>query len=123
MAGHARVYTPPTASIWKAQIVICYEAAGGPAPLTGPVRVQLYFQMPRPKGHFGTGRNRERLKDSAPTHHTKKPDLDNLAKAVLDALKGHAWVDDSQVCVLEKRKQYAAGPIGCAITIEPIEDY
>lgn len=41
---------------------------------------------------------------------TKKPDLDNIAKAVLDALNGVAFYDDSQVVDLEISKRYAAAP-------------
>lgn len=36
-------------------------------------------------------------------------DLDNLAKAVLDALTGFLFVDDRQVCSLQVLKVYAAG--------------
>lgn len=33
-----------------------------------------------------------------------KPDADNIAKAVLDALNGVAYADDKQVVILESRK-------------------
>lgn len=35
---------------------------------------------------------------------TMKPDADNIAKAVLDALNGVAYADDRQVVILESRK-------------------
>jgi Holliday junction resolvase RusA-like endonuclease len=35
------------------------------------------------------------------------PDVDNLAKAVKDALKGLAWDDDAQVCSLIAEKDYS----------------
>ena len=38
----------------------------------------------------------------------KKPDIDNIAKAVLDALNGVAYGDDNQVTALEVSKHYAA---------------
>ena len=38
--------------------------------------------------------------------HTVKPDLDNLTKAVLDALNDVAWYDDSQIVQLNVSKQY-----------------
>lgn len=38
---------------------------------------------------------------------TKKPDADNIAKAVCDALNGVAYRDDSQICRLTVSKQYA----------------
>ena len=39
---------------------------------------------------------------------TKKPDIDNYAKSILDAVtKSCVWVDDAQVCGLSMRKFYA----------------
>lgn len=39
-------------------------------------------------------------------NYTKKPDADNIAKAVLDALNGLAYKDDSQVSALLVLKDY-----------------
>lgn len=38
--------------------------------------------------------------------YTKKPDADNIAKSILDALNGLAYKDDSQVDVLLVIKEY-----------------
>ena len=38
--------------------------------------------------------------------YTKKPDADNLAKAILDALNGMAYPDDAQIVNLKVRKWY-----------------
>ena len=40
----------------------------------------------------------------------KKPDLDNIAKAVLDSLNGIAYKDDSQIVTLSISKQYSLQP-------------
>lgn len=37
---------------------------------------------------------------------TTKPDADNIAKLVLDALNGKAWHDDSQITSLDVTKLY-----------------
>lgn len=37
---------------------------------------------------------------------TKKPDADNIAKVVCDALNGVAYKDDTQVCSLTVIKRY-----------------
>ena len=73
------------------------------APLTGSLFVLLVFVMPRPKRLCWKNKEMPRL------HHATKPDLDNLAKAVMDALSGVAWVDDAQVCELILSKFIAAG--------------
>lgn len=52
--------------------------------------------------------------------HTAKPDADNLAKAVLDAMtRAGAWKDDSQVSSLRVMKYYgtAGERTGVMITI------
>jgi Holliday junction resolvase RusA-like endonuclease len=47
------------------------------------------------------------LKSSAPVEHICKPDIDNLQKAVLDALEtGGAFRNDSQVTSLTSSKDY-----------------
>lgn len=40
-------------------------------------------------------------------NYTKKPDIDNIAKIILDALNGIAYKDDNQICVLEIVKKYS----------------
>lgn len=74
-----------------------------PSPLTGPVTVHLYFVMPRPKALFWKSRPMPRIP------HAKKPDVDNLAKSVLDACNELLWRDDSQICELKIEKCIASG--------------
>ena len=88
---------------------------------TGPLRVDCKFYLPRPKGHFGSGRNAGALKASAPRHHVNKPDADNLAKFCLDVLNGLAWADDAQIVALTGIKAYADdGPARTEIEIMEI---
>ena len=102
-----RVYVSTRVQDWKDAVrAAAVEALRGePLPLAPGVAVlvDLTFRIRRPRGHLGTGRNADRLKPSAPRHHTSKPDKGNLEKAVLDAL-GVAggslplvWCDDAQV--------------------------
>lgn len=60
-------------------------------PVGGPISIKLIFQM---------GKNGKEV------YHTKKPDIDNLAKAVKDALKGIIYADDSQIVEAHLFKQY-----------------
>jgi Holliday junction resolvase RusA-like endonuclease len=100
---------------------IAFEAGvRGTSTLTrGPLKVTMDFAMPRVKSHFGTGKNADKLKESAPCYHTSKPDLDKLCRCVKDALTGVIWNDDSQVAILWARKSYGDKP-GVEITIEAI---
>lgn len=113
--GRAAVYDPGTAEGWKGQIALACKALEG-AQHDGPLHVELSFMMPRPKGHFLT----RGLRPNAPRWFTGKPDADNLAKAVLDALTQiGAWKDDSLVTVLTASKEFGDNP-GCFITIRPL---
>jgi crossover junction endodeoxyribonuclease RusA len=86
----------------------------------GPLAVELTFRLPRPRGHYGTGRNKGRLKASAPAFPAGRPDLDKLTRAVLDGLTaGGVWADDAQVVNLGAWKLY--GPPGVLIQIEQVE--
>ena len=75
----------------------------------GPVTVFATFYLKRSQGHYGTGRNSHLLKPSAPAYPAIRPDLDKLARAVLDAIvMGGAIGDDKQVVTLEVTKLYAS---------------
>jgi len=52
--------------------------------------------------------------------HPKKPDLDNLIKAVTDAITDtqRVWLDDSQIYEITATKTYALQFSGCAVRIE-----
>ena len=87
----------------------------------GPVAVSLTFYLPRPKAHYGTGGNAGQLKTSAPHHHAKKPDVDKLARAILDALTVAAvWRDDDQVARLHATKVFADIRTGVVITVQEL---
>lgn len=84
------------------------------------MQLDVTFHMPRPKNHYGTGKNAGTVKTTAPMHHTSKPDLDKLIRCVKDALTGIAWKDDSQVSIVHARKIYSSRT-GANIEISEIE--
>jgi crossover junction endodeoxyribonuclease RusA len=92
--------------------------------LDGPLRVSAGFYLPRPKGHYGTGRNADRVRDSAPDYPAHRPDLDKLVRSLLDGLTmGGAWGDDCQVVQLRVSKLYAdTRTPGCRVQIEELEE-
>src|SRR5262245_44704648 len=49
-------------------------------PVTCPIKLQVEFTYPRPRGHMGQGRNSHILRPSAPMHRTGPPDLDKLVR-------------------------------------------
>ena len=89
--GHA--YTPKTTRDYEGAIREAFENAPErpPEPFSGPIAVCImtYRQLPKSTPKSVT---------SEPDTH--KPDVDNVAKIVLDALNGVAWLDDAQVTSL-----------------------
>ena len=69
-----------------------------------PIAINLVFGMPIPKS---TPKSRRQAMFEGIIKHTKRPDVDNLTKAVLDALNGVAWEDDSQIVRLTATKEYS----------------
>jgi Holliday junction resolvase RusA-like endonuclease len=93
---------------WQARVALAADVAmDGAALFTGPLGLALEFDMRRPKGHFGTGRNAERLKTAAPERPITKPDCTKLVRGVEDAMTGVVWADDAQVVEQLVTKRYA----------------
>ncbi len=116
--GRAAVYDCGTAEGWKGDVARACSTLEGRG-LHQPLAVAITFYMPRPKSHY---RSNGALKDASPVFlHDHKPDADNLAKVVLDALTGiRAWLDDDQVCeltVLKRWEQPRSESPGCSIRI------
>lgn len=115
--GHARVYGAPSkhpVNVFKAQIRQAAGEVHSGALIDGAVSVTMWFYFARPKSMQWKRRH-------MPHHrHTRKPDVENIAKAALDALTGVVWVDDSQVCELHVYKWYCAGGESprCVVEIE-----
>ena len=67
-------------------------------PWEGPVGIELHFGLPKPK----SAPKRKRVWPD------KRPDLDKLTRAVLDALTYVVFADDSQVIDIRASKDYGA---------------
>ncbi len=90
-----RVLTSKSTRQTQANIAKCAkDAMAGRSPLTGALRVEISFYFPRPKKWHGG------------YSHTSRPDIDNLAKNVLDACNTIVWADDCQIAQLVCDKRY-----------------
>lgn len=83
---------------WRERVaLVAHNAMRGHAVSAGAVTVTLNFVLPRPK--------------SAPKTKTppaiKRPDIDKLERAILDAVTGVCFLDDSQVISLCGYKRLA----------------
>ena len=78
-----------------------------------PMSVKLAFAMPRTKS----------MKPTDGLEMVQRPDIDKLERAILDALTGVAFKDDSQVCALHavKRRCAPGEPPNVFVQVEPVK--
>jgi len=103
--NHTRAITPPKTVAYESMVALVASEAwqGEPIAPDVPVAVIIDAYFKRPK------RLMRRKDPTGAIPHTKRPDGDNVAKAVLDGLdKAGIWHDDSQVTNLTIRKWYCA---------------
>ena len=71
------------------------------------LKIDIIAEMPIPKS---ATKKVLRAIEEGTVKHLKKPDLDNIVKAVLDGLNGIAFPDDKQVIMLSAFKRYSKDP-------------
>lgn len=98
--GHGHAYTPKSHPVHAyRQAVALFAKAAGVVEATDPVAVVIDAVFERPKSHL----NKSGVKQTAP--RIPRPDVDNIAKAVLDALQT-VMGDDTNVSRLVVEKSY-----------------
>ena len=115
VGGHARIYTPKTTEDYEKKIRSAWTKANGNQPLTGPVIVRIHLGMPIPKSTTKAMKVKMLEKKVVPV---TKPDIDNLAKSILDAINGVAYKDDNQIATLLVKKFYAEVPFAKVIVTD-----
>lgn len=105
IGGHPRAYDPKKSRDYKAFIRLC--AKGITEPLNGPVRVKITELRGVPKSW---SKRKQQDAIAGFLRPVTRPDLDNIAKTVLDALNGVAWIDDGQITALICFKMYSDNP-------------
>lgn len=98
--GHA--YTPPETKKYEGLVRWAYHAANGYKYGGGvAIVIDAYFKPPART----TKAMLQKMLDCE-LRPKRKPDLDNVAKIIMDALNGIAYDDDSQVVELTVRKWF-----------------
>lgn len=112
--GHARIYTPKKTQNYEGRFASEWRAKYPELePVSTAIEVSIVCVFPLLKSDYKKDGNltasgfRKIRNEEKPT---KKPDLDNIAKAVLDGLNGIAFVDDSQIVKLTISKAYGQRP-------------
>ena len=108
--GHVRAITPKRTVSYENFVKLAYsQAYPGRVPFEKDVpllvTIKAYFKMPA----SASKKKRQAMLEGR-IKPTKKPDCDNIAKSVLDALNGIAYYDDSQVVTVTVEKLYSETP-------------
>jgi Holliday junction resolvase RusA-like endonuclease len=117
-AGGVRLYTDAKTASYEGLIALAAERAlAGREPLSGPLTVSILVRL---APTTSTSKRDRAAMLAGELHPTKKPDLDNIVKAVLDGCNGVAFRDDALVCWINAGKLYAAAPgVDVTITEDP----
>lgn len=113
------VYTPSKTAKYEKEIRDSFLAAGGKMIPDGgyvTVAVDAYFKIP--KSYAKGKRLACKYNINRPD---KKPDIDNVLKAVLDALNKVAYEDDKQVVEVRCRKWYSRSSGFLKISVRELE--
>jgi len=74
--------------------------------IEGAVNMNIIYAFRRPQSLSKKERNE--IDGGKTVPKTTKPDIDNLTKAILDALNGIVWKDDAQVTQINIQKVWSA---------------
>lgn len=121
--GRARVlksgrsYTPAKTANYAARVSEIGKLAMGNAPLIdGPMSMSLVVHLPVPASWSKAKRASALNGTLMPV---SRPDVDNYAKNILDALNGVLWVDDSAVVTMTCAKVYSDNP-RAVVSVSPL---
>ncbi|WP_175908324.1 RusA family crossover junction endodeoxyribonuclease [Burkholderia sp. BCC1640] len=114
--AHVRTFTPEATERYENLVKMAARAAmRDDEPYAGPVRLIVDIGVPIPASW---SQRRQREAAAGVIGATKKPDADNVVKALKDGMNGVVYGDDGQVVDLWVSKRYAATP---GVRIEAIE--
>lgn len=107
--GKSVSYTPNKTAAYEELVRRCYrnQMGGYKFPPDSPLCVEIaaFFSIPQSKSK----RVKEQMREGK-ILPTKKPDADNIAKIICDALNGVAYADDKQIISLTIEKGYSLEP-------------
>lgn len=100
-------YTPPATKKYEKEVARIYKQSAGVLYTEIPLRVRILAKFPILESWSKKNKEKALKGEIKPN---KKPDLDNIAKIILDGLNGVAYTDDKQVTSLEIEKVYSDTP-------------
>lgn len=113
----AKTYIPQETRQYQAWIKQCaLGAMNSDGLLSGPLSLTVVIQVSPPKSWSGK-RKSEAI--AGEIHPTKRPDRNNIEKALEDALNEIVWKDDAQIVRWNGAKVYSDEP-GVSVTVSEL---
>lgn len=115
MGAFVKTYTPKETVNYESLVrYAAAQAMNGADPMEGPLtlNVEIFLTIPA-----SASKKQQLLMRQNIVMPTKKPDGDNVLKAIKDACNGVVWRDDSQIVDGHYRKRYSMTP-GVRVTVD-----
>lgn len=118
-----RHFEDPKTERGYANVLIAWHEAGSPRLPDGPLAIQFEAVLARPQGHWRKDGTLSAAGQRLPWP-TKKPDVDNALKLVMDALNTKAYRDDVQIVTAWVSKRWAqpAEPEHTSVVLTPLPE-
>ena len=116
--GRGVVYTPSKTVKYEKRVRELAKRAMETAhaePSDGPIKIDITAVFSVPKSYTGAKRMKAISNETKPT---KKPDIDNIVKSVLDGMNGVVYGDDKQVTELVAHKTYSSAGEGPHVIVK-----
>lgn len=112
--GFSRLYTPEKTASYESRVAMAgHIAMRDCSVIDGPVSVRMEITVQIPASW---SKKKHAAALAGQVLPTTKPDIDNVEKAIFDALNNVVWRDDVQVVEVSKRKRYGLTP-GVSVSI------
>lgn len=109
--NYVHTYTPEKTRVFEEAIRYEFMASTSETmPVYGretPLKAVIHIGTAIPKSYSKKKREACLVGELAPS---KKPDIDNILKAIFDALNGYAYEDDAQIVEIIADKKYTESP-------------
>jgi Holliday junction resolvase RusA-like endonuclease len=114
VGAHARMFTPAKTMAYEGLVAhIAAQAMNGRPPLTEACAVEMTITHNVPAS-WSKKKSASAL--AGDIYPTKKPDVDNVIKAIFDAMNNVVWKDDTQAVEVVCKKKYGEVP-GVSISL------
>ncbi|UZD96253.1 RusA family crossover junction endodeoxyribonuclease [Pseudomonas corrugata] len=117
IGGHARMFTPKKTANYETLIAMAaQQAMQGRELIGGPVMMELAIRV-AVAASWSKKKTAEAL--AGDVMPTKKPDADNVLKAICDGINGIVFKDDVQVVNVSLSKRFSETP-GVSVRVIPL---